>query len=61
MLCLSRKEQESVVLEIDGRVIATVKVILIDRNVVRLGFQAGSEVEIWREEIAPRRTEAPSA
>ena len=47
MLILSRKLNESIV--IDGRV--TVKVLRIDKDTVKLGIQATSEMPVHREEI----------
>jgi len=47
MLILSRKLNESIV--IDGRV--TVKVLRIDKDTVKLGIQAPSEMPVHREEI----------
>jgi carbon storage regulator len=47
MLILSRKLNESIV--IDGRII--VKVLRIDRDTVKLGIQAPSELPVHRQEI----------
>jgi carbon storage regulator len=47
MLILSRKLNESIV--IDGRII--VKVLRIDKDTVKLGIQAPSELPVHREEI----------
>jgi carbon storage regulator len=47
MLILSRKLNESIV--IDGRV--TVKVLRIDKDTVKLGIQAPTEMPVHREEI----------
>ncbi len=47
MLILSRKSNESIV--IDGRII--VKVVRVEGDIVKLGIQAPSEVPIFRQEI----------
>jgi carbon storage regulator len=47
MLVLSRKTNESVV--IDGRIV--VKVIRVDGEIVKLGIEAPSDVPIYRHEI----------
>jgi len=47
MLILSRKLNESIV--IDGRI--TVKVLRIDKDTVKLGIQAPTELPVHREEI----------
>ena len=47
MLILSRKLNESIV--IDGRII--VKVLRIDKDTVKLGIQAPSDLPVHREEI----------
>ena len=47
MLILSRKLNESIV--IDGRII--VKILRIDRDTVKLGIQAPSELPVHRQEI----------
>jgi carbon storage regulator len=47
MLILSRKINESIV--IDGRII--VKVLRIDKDTVKLGIQAPTELPVHREEI----------
>ena len=53
MLVLSRKLNEKIV--IDGGIVVTV--VKIDRNQIRLGIEAPSEVAIYREEISPARSE----
>ena len=47
MLILSRKLNESIV--IDGKI--TVKILRIDRDTVKLGIQAPSELPVHRQEI----------
>ncbi len=47
MLILSRKVNESIV--IDGRIV--VKVLRIDKDAVKLGIQAPTELPVHREEI----------
>lgn len=51
MLVLSRKLGEKIVIG-DNIVLTVVK---IDRNQIRLGIEAPSEVAVYREEIAPGR------
>lgn len=61
MLVLSRKLGERVHL-IDREtkeVIATVLVVDIDRNKIRLGLQAEQGIQIYREEILPAGTSVP--
>src|SRR5208337_1307519 len=47
MLILSRKINESIV--IDGRI--TVKIVRVDRDVVKLGIVAPADVPVHREEV----------
>ena len=49
MLVLSRKLGEKIVIG-DNIVITVVK---IDRNQIRIGIEAPSEISVYREEIAP--------
>jgi carbon storage regulator len=51
MLVLSRKLGEKIVIG-DNIVITVVK---IDRNQIRIGIEAPSDVAVYREEIAPQR------
>ena len=51
MLVLSRKLGEKILIG-DSIVLTVVK---IDRNQIRLGIEAPSDVAIYREEIAPTR------
>jgi carbon storage regulator len=51
MLVLSRKLGEKILIG-DSIVLTVVK---IDRNQIRLGIEAPSEVAIYREEISPNR------
>jgi carbon storage regulator len=53
MLVLSRKLGEKILIG-DSIVLTVVK---IDRNQIRLGIDAPSDVAIYREEIAPARSE----
>jgi carbon storage regulator len=53
MLVLSRKLGEKIVIG-DNIVITVVK---IDRNQIRIGIEAPQTVPVYREEIAPLRTE----
>jgi carbon storage regulator len=53
MLVLSRKLGEKIV--INGDIVVTV--VKIDRNQIRLGIEAPSDVPVYREEIAPGRSE----
>ena len=49
-LVLTRKEGQVVVLAVDGHEIR-VKVVDIETSQVRLAFEAGDDVAIWREEL----------
>jgi carbon storage regulator len=51
MLVLSRKLGEKIVIG-DNILITVVK---IDRNQIRIGIEAPSDVPVYREEIAPQR------
>lgn len=53
MLVLSRKLGEKVV--IGQNIVLTV--VKIDRNQIRLGIEAPSDVSIYREEIAPKKAD----
>jgi len=53
MLVLSRKLGEKILIG-DSIVLTVVK---IDRNQIRLGIEAPSEVAIYREEISPARVD----
>ena len=55
MLVLSRKLGEKIMIG-DSIVLTVVK---IDRNQIRLGIEAPSNVAIYREEISPSRTDLP--
>jgi len=50
-LVLTRKENEAVVIQKDGVIVASLKVSRIDRNQVRLAFEAELDVQIDRDEI----------
>jgi carbon storage regulator len=56
MLVLSRKLNEKIV--IDGGIVVTV--VKIDRNQIRLGIEAPSNVRVFREEIAGTARCAPA-
>lgn len=51
MLVLSRKLGEKIIIGND----IVVTVVKIDRNQVRIGIEAPSEIAVYREEIAPSR------
>lgn len=55
MLVLSRKLGERIVIG-DNIVVTVVK---IDRNQIRLGIEAPTEVAVYREEIAPGSVHVP--
>lgn len=50
-LVLTRKVNESVIIHKDDEVILNVKVSKIDRNQVRLAFDADKDIKIDREEV----------
>ncbi len=50
-LVLTRKLNESVVVHQDDKVLLAVKVSKIDRNQVRLAFDADTKVKIDRQEV----------
>ena len=52
MLVLSRKLGEKIVL--GNSIVLTV--VKIDRNSIRLGIEAPSDIPVYREEIAPRHS-----
>ncbi len=52
MLVLSRKLGEKIVIG-DNIVVTVVK---IDRNQIRIGIEAPTDILVYREEIAPQRT-----
>jgi carbon storage regulator len=54
MLVLSRKLGEKIVIG-DNIVVTVVK---IDRNQIRIGIEAPSEIPVYREEIVPSRPAA---
>lgn len=51
MLVLSRFREESIVLTIDGKIVAEIKIIDIRGDKVRLGFTAERKVQIHRKEF----------
>lgn len=50
-LVLTRKVNESIIMHKDGDVIAKLKISKIDRNQVRITFNADKAIQIDREEI----------
>ena len=54
MLVLSRKLGEKIVIG-DNVVITVVK---IDRNQIRIGIDAAQDIPVYREEIAPNRSDS---
>ena len=50
-LVLTRKVDEQVVIHDDNGVIARVKISKVDRNQVRLTFEADNEIRIDRQEV----------
>jgi carbon storage regulator len=54
MLVLSRKLGEKIV--IGDNILVTV--VKIDRNQIRIGIEAPSDIPVYREEIAPQRLAA---
>lgn len=58
MLVLSRKRDEVIVLsDPRGKEIARIEVVRIDREKVRLGFHAGKDVKILRQELISGESE----
>jgi|688.fasta_scaffold1683706_2 carbon storage regulator CsrA len=57
-LVLTRRLNESVIVHIDGQVVATVKLSRLDHNSARLTFVADPSVSIDREEIYERNKSA---
>lgn len=57
MLVLSRKLGQRFQVGPDVRI----TIVKIDRNSVRIGIEAPDGVTVYREEIAPERTERPVA
>jgi carbon storage regulator CsrA len=55
MLVLTRKLEQCVCLvdKATGKKIAEIVFLSMDRNKIRLGFNAENSIEIWRGEIAP--------
>lgn len=50
-LVLARRVQESIVIQKGDEVIVTLKICHIDRNQVRIGFEADKDVIIMRSEL----------
>jgi len=57
MLVLSRKIQEKIILQAGAHRIE-LTVADVDRGKVRIGIQASLDVQIWREELEPKREES---
>jgi carbon storage regulator CsrA len=53
-LVLTRKIDEQVIIHDEDGVIARVKISKVDRNQVRLTFEAGNEIRIDRQEVYTR-------
>jgi|TARA_B110000977_G_scaffold105644_1_gene137782 carbon storage regulator CsrA len=53
-LVLTRKIDEQVIIHNEDGVIAKVKISKVDRNQVRLTFEAGNEIKIDRQEVFER-------
>jgi|TARA_B110000967_G_scaffold179643_1_gene195330 carbon storage regulator CsrA len=53
-LVLTRKIDEQVIIHDEDGVIARVKISKVDRNQVRLTFEAGNEIRIDRQEVFER-------
>lgn len=51
MLCLSRKENESIEIIKDGKVVATIVVVKVLAHKCRLGIKADDSVTIMRTEL----------
>lgn len=58
-LVLTRKLNEQVIIHDDKGVIARVKVSKVDRNQVRLTFEAGKEIRIDRQEVFEKNALQP--
>jgi len=54
MLVLTRQTKEEIEITIGGQTV-TLKVVSIDRDKVRLGFDASKEVVVDRKEVADRK------
>ena len=51
MLVLTRKPNQSISIEIDGEVVAWVVVVGVERDRVKLGFNAPRRVKVLRSEL----------
>ncbi len=58
-LVLTRKLNEQVIIHDDAGVIARVKISKVDRNQVRLTFEAGEEIRIDRQEVFEKNALQP--
>lgn len=54
-LVLTRKINEQVIIHDDDGILTKVKVSKIDRNQVRLTFEAGEEIRIDRQEVFDKK------
>lgn len=62
MLVLSRKKDETIVLQQEGRPDITITVVRIDNlNKVRLGIEAEKEVTVLRSELVERQAKTEAA
>ncbi len=58
MLVLTRKADEQIVIQLDGRDVV-VRIVSIDRERVRLGIVAPADVLVHREEVLRRMVASP--
>lgn len=58
MLCLSRKERESIEITQNGKHVATVMILQVLGNKCRVGIKADASVKIMRSELEPQEPKA---